>query len=146
MATHFSILAWRIPWTEEPSRLQSMGSQRVRYYRSDLAHKHACTSCQIRYLIRSYHLNEGWGSLACCNPWGFKESDKTERLNNNTNPPSEGLSRMSSLSLSLSLSFSFFAQCLSTKPCLHVPGRVLDTSAEFSQLLSLIYDHLSYKP
>ena len=31
MATHSGILAWRIPWTEEPGRLQSMGSQRVRY-------------------------------------------------------------------------------------------------------------------
>ena len=30
LATHSSILAWRIPWTEEPGRLQSMGSQRVR--------------------------------------------------------------------------------------------------------------------
>ena len=29
MATHSSILAWRIPWTEEPGRLQSMGSLRV---------------------------------------------------------------------------------------------------------------------
>ena len=29
MALHSSILAWKIPWTEEPSRLQSMGSQRV---------------------------------------------------------------------------------------------------------------------
>ena len=29
MATHYSILAWRIPWTEEPSRLQSTGLQRV---------------------------------------------------------------------------------------------------------------------
>ena len=29
MATHSSILAWRIPWTEEPGRVQSMGSQRV---------------------------------------------------------------------------------------------------------------------
>ena len=29
MATHSSTLAWKIPWTEEPSRLQSMGSQRV---------------------------------------------------------------------------------------------------------------------
>ena len=29
MATHSSILAWRIPWAEEPGRLQSMGSQRV---------------------------------------------------------------------------------------------------------------------
>ena len=31
MATHSSILAWRIQWTEEPGRLQSMGSQRVRH-------------------------------------------------------------------------------------------------------------------
>ena len=29
MATHSSILAWRIPWTEEPGRIQPMGSQRV---------------------------------------------------------------------------------------------------------------------
>ena len=31
MATHFSILAWRIPWTEEPGGLQTMGMQRVRH-------------------------------------------------------------------------------------------------------------------
>ena len=31
MATHSSILAWRIPWMEKPGRLQSMGSQRVRH-------------------------------------------------------------------------------------------------------------------
>ena len=31
MATHSSTLAWRIPWTEEPGGLQSMGSQRVGY-------------------------------------------------------------------------------------------------------------------
>ena len=36
VATHSSILAWRIPWTEEPGRLQSMGSQRVGH---DLATK-----------------------------------------------------------------------------------------------------------
>ena len=29
MATHSSILAWKIPWTEDPGRLQSMGLQRV---------------------------------------------------------------------------------------------------------------------
>ena len=29
MATHSSVLAWKIPWTEEPGRLQSMGSQKV---------------------------------------------------------------------------------------------------------------------
>ena len=31
MATHFNILAWRIPWMEEPVRLQSMGLQRAGY-------------------------------------------------------------------------------------------------------------------
>ena len=31
MATHSSVLAWRIPWTEEPGRLQSVGLQRVRH-------------------------------------------------------------------------------------------------------------------
>ena len=31
MATHSSILTWRIPWTEEPGRLQSMGSHRIRH-------------------------------------------------------------------------------------------------------------------
>ena len=37
MATHSSILAWRIPWTEEPGGLESMGSQRIRH---DLATEH----------------------------------------------------------------------------------------------------------
>ena len=31
MATHSSVLAWRVPWTEEPGRLSSMVSQRVRH-------------------------------------------------------------------------------------------------------------------
>ena len=39
MATHSSILAWRIPWTEEPGGLQSMGSKRVGH---DLATEHMC--------------------------------------------------------------------------------------------------------
>ena len=40
MATHSSVLAWRIPWTEKPDGLQSIGSQRVRYDWSNLAHTH----------------------------------------------------------------------------------------------------------
>ena len=36
MAIHFSVIAWEIPWTEEPGGLQSLGSQRVRH---DLATK-----------------------------------------------------------------------------------------------------------
>ena len=37
MATHSSILAWKIPWTEEPGRLQSVGLRRVRRDRGDAA-------------------------------------------------------------------------------------------------------------
>ena len=43
MATHSSILAWRILWTEEPDGLQSMGSQRVVHF----ATKHVCTPSGI---------------------------------------------------------------------------------------------------
>ena len=38
MATHSSILPWRIPWTEEPGGLQSMGSQRVGHGRATNTH------------------------------------------------------------------------------------------------------------
>ena len=43
MATHSSILAWEIPWTEKPGGLQSMGLQRVRH---DLATEHALMSAE----------------------------------------------------------------------------------------------------
>ena len=45
MATHSSILAWRIPWTEEPGGLQSMGLQRVRH---DLATKQQLKLSEIK--------------------------------------------------------------------------------------------------
>ena len=40
MATQFSTLAWKIPWMEEPSRVQSMGSQRVRHDRVTKQQQH----------------------------------------------------------------------------------------------------------
>ena len=51
MATHSRILAWRIPWTEEPCRLWSMGSQRVGH---DWAHTHwwiLLTDSSIHFLV-----------------------------------------------------------------------------------------------
>ena len=42
MATFSSILAWRILWTEEPGRLQFMGSQKLGHDCSDIAHMHPC--------------------------------------------------------------------------------------------------------
>ena len=63
MATHSSVLAWEVPWTEEPGGLQSTGSQRAGH---DLATAHACTMCQAPfgklsgtyYPLRLYNL---WG-------------------------------------------------------------------------------------
>ena len=40
MAIHSSILAWKIPWAEEPGRLQSMGSQKVRHYLETTQQQH----------------------------------------------------------------------------------------------------------
>ena len=55
MATHSSILAWRIPWTEEPGRLESMGLQRVRHdwaTKHSIAHGKLWTSLYEEYLQR----------------------------------------------------------------------------------------------
>ena len=50
MATHFSILAWKIPWTEEPGRLQSMGLQRV-------GHDSIYNSTSHTVKIKKYYFN-----------------------------------------------------------------------------------------
>ena len=46
MATHSSILAEKIPWTEKPGGLQSMGSQRVEHDRATESHTHTHTHTQ----------------------------------------------------------------------------------------------------
>ena len=55
MATHSSILAWKIPWTEEPGRLQSMGSQRVGH---DWATSLAIYLQYIPYIREFYQIPE----------------------------------------------------------------------------------------
>ena len=52
MAAHSSIPAWRIPWTEEPGRLQSMGSQRVEHNWNGL-HTQMSTSIPIFILTEA---------------------------------------------------------------------------------------------
>ena len=54
MAVHSSILAWRIPWTEVPGRVQSIGLQRVKNYWSDLACTHASLNEVIRVDSKQY--------------------------------------------------------------------------------------------
>ena len=50
MATCSDVLAWRIPWTEEPGGLQSMGLQRVNFARLKRLSMHACLVCSPRVL------------------------------------------------------------------------------------------------
>ena len=51
MATHSNILAWRIPWTEEPGGVQSMGLQRVGHDGSNLAPMH--TRCVGNGIVKN---------------------------------------------------------------------------------------------
>ena len=72
MATHSSILAWKIPWTEEPSGLQSMELQRVRHDLVTYIYTPGCTP--VFFPGKSY----GQRSLVGYSPWGHTESDMTE--------------------------------------------------------------------
>ena len=81
MATHSSIPAWRIPWTDEPGQLQSIGSQRVRHDWSNLAGMHTYT--QFIKGISDFGVRQMgfwswfllcliiWPQAHDCNPWGF---------------------------------------------------------------------------
>ena len=63
MATHSSILAWKIPWTEEPGGLQSMGSQRVRH--------HLATDQQQQMLTGKPFCESSLSGTTIANPRGF---------------------------------------------------------------------------
>ena len=74
MATHSSIVAWRIPWTEELGGLQSMGSQRVRPERLIHTHIILCILMQEWQWHPTPVLlpgkSHGRRSLVGCSPWG----------------------------------------------------------------------------
>ena len=54
MAIHSSVVAWRIPWTEDPGGLSSTGLQRVRHDWSGLAHAHAQGCGEVKYIRLSF--------------------------------------------------------------------------------------------
>ena len=105
MAIHSSTIAWKIPWTEEPGRLQSMGSQRIGHNWVISFHlpwwligKEStcqCRRCGFDHWVGKILWRKKWQptpvflpakfhgqrSLAGYSPWGNKESDTTERLN-----------------------------------------------------------------
>ena len=63
MAIHFSILSWEIPWTEEPGRILSMGSQRVGHDGATNTHTHththhvSCNICNI-FILNNFSLSK----------------------------------------------------------------------------------------
>ena len=75
MAPHSSTLAWKIPWMEEPGRLQSMGSLRVGL--SDFTFMHWRRKWQPTPEFLPGE-SQGRGSLMGCCLWGCTESDRTE--------------------------------------------------------------------
>ena len=81
MALHFSILAWKIPWMEEPGRLQSMGSQRVRHDWATSLPLFTFMHWRRKWQPAPVFLpgeSQGQGSLVGCCPWGCTELDRTE--------------------------------------------------------------------
>ena len=83
MAPHSSTLAWKIPWTKKPGRLQSMGSLRVGYDWAASLSLFTFMHWRRKWQSTPVFLpgeSQGEGSLVGCHLWGPTESDTTERL------------------------------------------------------------------
>ena len=78
MATHSSTLAWKIPWKEEPGRLQSMRSLRVVHDFIFTFHFHALEKEMATHSSVLAWRIPGMGSLVGCRLWGHPESDTTD--------------------------------------------------------------------
>ena len=81
MATHSNTLAWKIPWTEEPGRLQSMGLLRVRHDWATSLSLFTFMHWRRKWQPTPVFLpgeSQGRGSLVGCRLWGRTESDTTE--------------------------------------------------------------------
>ena len=64
MATHFSILAFRIPWTEDPDGVQSTGSERVRHDRDSHTHTQVQEEEQSQERFKEWMMLENINSLS----------------------------------------------------------------------------------
>ena len=81
MAPHSSTLAWKIPWMEEPGRLQSMGSRRVGHNWMTSLSLFTFLHWRRKWQPTPVFLpgeSQGWGSLVGFRLWGRTESDSTE--------------------------------------------------------------------
>ena len=83
MAPHSSTLAWKIPWTEEPGRLKSMGSLGVGHDWATSLSLFTFMHWRRKWQATPVFLpgeSQGRGSMVGCHLWGRTESDTTERL------------------------------------------------------------------
>ena len=81
MAPHSSTLAWKIPWTEEPGRLQSMGSLIVGHDWATSLSLFTFMHWRRKWQPTPVFLlgeSQGWGSLVGCHLWGHTELDTTK--------------------------------------------------------------------
>ena len=81
MASHSSTLAWKIPWTEEPGRLQSMGSLKVGHGLTTSLSLFTSMHWRRKWQPTPVFLpgeSQGWRSLVGCHLWGRTESDTTD--------------------------------------------------------------------
>ena len=92
MSTHSSILSWSFPWTEEPGRLQSMGSQELDTT-EQLNHYQPTAPTPI-FLPREAH---GQKNPVGYSPWGCKELDMMEQLTTPTRRKLHGLAQVASV-------------------------------------------------
>ena len=87
MATHSSTLAWKIPWTEEPGRLQSMGSLRVGHDRATSLSLFTFMHWRRKWQPTPVFLpgeSQGLGSLVGFHLWGCTEWTRLKRLSNSS--------------------------------------------------------------
>ena len=81
MAPHSSTLAWKIPWMEEPGRLQFMGLQKSQTGLRDFTFTFHLMHWRRKWQPTPVFLlgeSQGRGSLVGCRLWGHTESDTTE--------------------------------------------------------------------
>ena len=127
MATHSSILAWRIPWTEKPGGLQSMGSQRIRHDWATNTHAHTHTnSIYVSIPISQFHMYVLMYDIcfSLSDLRGFSDSSVGKESSCNAGDPSSipGLGRSAGEGKGYPLQYSwasFMAQLVKNPPVTH---------------------------
>ena len=136
MAPHSSTLAWKIPWMEEPGRLQSMALRRVRHDWGTLLSLFTFMHWRRKWQPTPGFLlgeSQGRGSLVGCRLWGCTEVDTTEWLRRHS-------SLLYSCFIDISLELPLYPRA-GNNPLSFVSNTVpstLDTEVKTSRLVPLI--------